>query len=199
MQALDVDQIQLIEDRIAHASIKNTSLTVDLLDHICCMIEERIDAGIDYNEAEQEVFGEIGVLQMQAIEQETNILTQNKIVMKRRTRIIGLIAIIFMVVGFLMKQLHLMGAGVTWVIGVLVAAFGFALFLTVDRFQYMQSSKGKIISIIGYLGSASFILGLGLKLLDWPVATNAMIIGGFVLLIHFILSNPFTTQDKLVP
>ena len=198
MPVLADDQIKHIEERIAFASIKNKSLTIDLLDHICCMIEERLDLGWEYTKAEKEVFSQMGVLQIQAIEQETNILTQNKIIMKKRTKIIGVVAIVLMVAGFTMKQLHLMGAGITWGVGVLTAVFGFALFLTIDRFSYEKSAQGKIINIIGYLGASSFIAGLGLKLLNWPIATNAMIIGGLVLLIHFLLSNSLNSNNSIV-
>lgn len=197
MQVLAADQIKHIEDRLAHASLTNKSLTIDILDHICCMIEDRLELGTDYNQAEKEVFSQMGVLQIQAIEQETNILTQNKLIMKKRTKIIGLTALALMLAGFTMKQLHLMGAGVTWGVGVLTAVFGFALFLTVDRFKYEASSKGKLVSIIGYLGAASFLLGLGLKVLHWPIATDAMISGGLVLLIHFLMSNSFRSQETL--
>jgi len=197
MQALGSNQIKQIEDRIAHASLKNTSLAIDILDHICCMIEERLELGFDYKQAEKEVFSEMGILQMQAIEQETQILTQNKITMKKRTKIIGLVAIVLMVAGFSMKMMHLVGAGITWGVGVLTAVFGFALFLTVDRFKYEQTSNGKIVSILGFLGSASFILGSGFKLLHQPGANSMVAIGGFVLLIHYVLSNNFSNREKL--
>lgn len=196
MQVLKADQIKHIEDRVALASIKNKSLTIDILDHICCMIEERLESGFTYKQAEKKAFSQMGILQIQAIEQETKILTQNKIIMKNRTKIIGLVAIALMAIGFGMKQLHLMGAAVTWGIGVLVAVFGFTLFLTVDRFKYEVSTNAKIVSITGYFGAASFLLGLGLKVLHWPIATDAMIIGGFILLIYFVASNSIKSQTK---
>ncbi len=197
MQLLADEQIKHIEERLALASLTNTSLSIDILDHICCMIEERLDLGWDYIKAEKEVFNQMGVLQIQAIEQETNMLTQNKLIMKKRTKIIGLVAIVLLATGFIMKTMHLQFAGITWGVGVLTAVFGFALFLTVDRFGYEASLKGKVASIIGYLGSAFFILGFGFKLLRWPFATNAMVIGGLVLLVYFIMNNSFRNQEKL--
>ena len=196
MQLLEIDQIKQIENRISEASLKNTSLTIDILDHICCMIEDRLELGWDYIKAEKDVFRQMGVLQIQAIEQETENLTQNNITMKKRTKIIGLVSLILLVGGFIMKMLHLQGAAVTWGIGVLTAVFGFALFLTVDRFTYEQSSRGKILSIIGYLGSASFILGSGFKLLHMPGAYYLTAIGGVVLLIYFIANNSMSYRNE---
>ena len=197
MQLLAANQIKQIEDRIEEASLKNRSLAIDIVDHICCMIEERLDLGWEYTKAEKEVFDQMGVLQIQAIEQETNIITQNKLIMKKRTKIIGVVAIVLMVTGFSMKMMHIVGAGITWGVGVLTAVFGFALFLTVDRFAYEQTSNGKIKSIIGFLGSASLILGSGFKLLHQPAANSMVAIGGVILLIYYIISNSVRVQDKL--
>lgn len=197
MQLLADDQIKHIEARLSEASLKNASLSIDILDHICCMIEDRLDLGWEYPKAEKAVFSEMGVLQIRAIEQETNMLTQNKLIMKKRTKIIGLVAITLMAAGFIMKQLHLLGASITWGVGVLTAVFGFALFLTVDRFKYEASSQGKMVSIIGYLGASSFLLGLGFKFLHWPIATDVMIIGGLVLLIYFLVNNSMKNQEQL--
>ncbi len=198
MQLLAGDQIKHIEERLALASLTNTSLSIDILDHLCCMIEERLDLGWEYPRAEKEVFNQMGVLQIQAIEQETNILTQNKLIMKKRTKIIGLVALILMGTGFAMKMMHLQGAGVTWGVGVLTAVFGFALFLTIDRFRYEQSMIGKIASIIGYIGSASFILGTGFKLLRQPGSHYMIAIGGVVLLIYFVLNNLSFRKNELL-
>ena len=117
--------------------------------------------------------------------------------MKKRTKIIGLTALALMLAGFTMKQLYLTGAAFTWGAGVLVAVFGFALFLTVDRYSYEKSSKGKVVSIVGFLGAASFLVGIGFKVLHWPIATDAMILGGMVLLVHFLMSNSFRNQGIL--
>ncbi len=195
MQLLADDQINHIEERLALASLTNTSLSIDILDHLCCMIEERLDLGWEYQKAEKEVFGQMGVLQIQAIEQETNILTQNKLIMKKRTKIIGLVALIVMTTGFTMKQLHLMGASVTWGVGVLTAVFGFALFLTIDRFSYEKTSIAKIASIIGFFGAGSFILGTGFKLLHQPGSHYMIAIGGVILLVYYIINN-FTSTVK---
>ncbi len=195
MQLLADEQIKRIEERLAEASLSNNSLSIDILDHLCCMIEERMDLGWDYLRAEKEVFSEMGVLQIQAIEQETKLLTQNKLVMKKRTKIIGLVALVLMTIGFIMKQLHVMGAGVTWGVGVLTAVFGFALFLLLDRFKYDKSSKEKAISFVGFLGASSFMLGTGFKLLRQPGSHYMIGFGGLILLVHYLISNSVKTKD----
>lgn len=198
MLVLEPNQIKSIESKIAKAELKNGSLSIDLIDHVCCMVEERLELGTDFESAENEVFKEIGILQIQAIEQETNLLTQNKITMKKRTIIIGLIALLLMVAGFFMKQFHIVGAGVTWGIGVLLSVFGFVLFLTMDRFSYNKTTLERVNGIIGFLGAGSFLLGLGFNVLKLPLSFILMWSGALVLLIYYILNNMVIAQIKKI-
>jgi hypothetical protein len=189
MYLLSQQELIKVKNRVTLAEVKNASLSVDLVDHICCMVEERVELGMKLEIAENEVFKEMGEVQLKAIDIETKILTQNKFTMKKRTKIIGLVALVLMVTGFTMKMLHLPGAGVTWGVGVLIAAFGFFLFSLIDRFSYEKSSTMKVNTIIGYVGSVLLLLGLGLTLLKWPIAVYLAESGSVLLLVYFILNN----------
>jgi hypothetical protein len=197
MHLLSKQELEKIKDRVALAEVNNPSLTIDLVDHICCMIEERVDDGISLAIAKEEVFKEMGEIQLKSIEIETKVLTQNKFIMKKRTKIIGLVAIILMFAGFAMKMLHLQGAGVTWGVGVLTAVFGFTLFLTLDRFSYEKSSLGRINGVLGYLGAAAYLLGIGLNVLKFPLSYVLMGAGGLVLLIYYFINNVIGQQNKV--
>ena len=189
MYLLNQQELNKIRNRVALAEVQNTSLSVDLVDHICCMIEERVERGTNLKIAEEEVFREMGKVQLKSIEIETKLLTQKKYTMKKRTKIIGFIAFILLITGFTLNMFHLQGAGVVWGIGVLTAAFGFFLFSLIDRFSYEKSSLMKVSAVIGYIGSALLIVGLGLVLLKWPVAVYLAESGSVLLLIYFILNN----------
>ena len=189
MYLLSQQELIKIKERVALANVQNDSLSVDLIDHLCCMVEERVELGMQLELAENEVFKEMGEVQLKAIDLETKILTQNRFTMKKRTKIIGFIAFILLITGFTFKMLHLPGAGVIWGTGVLTAAFGFFLFSLIDRFSYEKSSLMKTATIIGYIGSVLLILGLGLVLLKWPIAVYLAESGSVVLLVYFILNN----------
>jgi hypothetical protein len=189
MYVLSQQELNKVKNRVTLAEVKNASLSVDLVDHICCMVEERVELGMKLEIAENEVFKEMGEVQLKAIDIETKILTQNKFTMKKRTKIIGFIAFILLITGFTFKMFHLPGAGVIWGTGVLTAAFGFFLFSLIDRFSYEKSSMMKIAAIIGYIGSVLLIVGLGLVLLKWPIAVYLAESGSVLLLIYFILNN----------
>jgi hypothetical protein len=189
MYLLSQHELIKIKDRVALAEVNNASLSIDLVDHICCMIEERVEKGVNLKNAEDEVLEEMGEARLKAIDTETKLLTQNKFNMKKRTKIIGFIAFILLITGFTFKMLHLPGAGIIWGTGVLTAAFGFFLFSLIDRFSYEKSSLMKITTIIGYIGSVLLILGLGLVLLKWPIAVYLAEAGSVLLLVYFILNN----------
>ena len=192
MFLLDQQELNKIRNRVALAEVQNASLSVDLVDHICCMIEERVERGTNLETAEDEVFKEMGEVQLKAIDKETKLLTQNKFTMKKRTKIIGYVALLLLLIGFVMKQLHLLGAGVAWGLGVLVAVFGFALFLTVDRFSYAKSSLERINGVLGYIGAAGYLTGIGFNVLNYPFSYMLMGLGGLILLIYFFLNNNVT-------
>ena len=67
------------------------------------MIEDKVTNGTSLEEAEAEVMSEMGGVQLQAIDIETTILTQNKITMKKRTKIIGYVSGGLLIIGFLFK------------------------------------------------------------------------------------------------
>lgn len=196
MLVLEPTQVKSIETKMASVGLKNNSLSIDLMDHVCCMIEERLELGTEFQQAEKEVFSEMGILHMQAIEQETQLLTQNKITMKKRTIIIGLVSLVLMGAGFTMKQFHLMGAGITWGVGVLTAAIGFTLFMTIDRFSYEKTILERVNGIIGFLGAAAFIIGVGFNVLRMPLSFLLIWSGGIVLLVHYIINNLVVAQIK---
>ena len=189
MYVLNQQELNKVKARVTLAEVNNASLSVDLVDHICCMVEERVELGMKLEIAENEVFKEMGEVRLKAIDIETKILTQNKFTMKKRTKIIGFIAFILLITGFTFKMFHLPGAAIIWGTGVLTAAFGFFLFSLIDRFSYEKSSLMKITTIIGYIGSALLIVGLGLVLLKWPVAVYLAESGSVLLLAYFILNN----------
>ena len=196
MYLLSQQELSKIKSRVALAELQNASLSVDLVDHICCMIEERIDRGSDIKRAEDEVFKEMGEVQLKAIEIETKLLTQKKYTMKKRTKIIGYIAAGLLIAGSLMKISHLMGANIVFGFGVLLAVFGYTLLLTYDRFSYQRSTIAKLNGVIGYLGAASYLLGFGLNFLNYPISNILMGAGGFVLLVYFFVNNRETTASS---
>ena len=127
---------------------------------------------------------------------ESQKLTQNKFIMKKRTKIIGYIAAGLIISGSLMKILHLMGANIVFGFGVLLAVFGYTLLLTYDRFSYQKSAIAKLNGVIGYLGAGSYLLGFGLNFLNYPISNILMGAGGFALLVYFFVNNRETTASS---
>ena len=78
MLVLDNHQIEKVKDRLSRAGVHSDSLSIDLVDHICCMIEERLNSGTKLQKAENEVFAVMGETHLKNIELETDYLTQNK-------------------------------------------------------------------------------------------------------------------------
>jgi len=80
---------------------------------------------------------------------------------------------------------------------VIVAVFGFAIFMAVDHFSYEKTSRGRTVGIIGFLGTASVLAGLGLKVLHLPAAFALLAVGAGLLLIYYVLSNAINHTETV--
>ena len=62
--------------------------------------------------------------------------------------------------------------------------------LLIDRFSYEKDSRRRLVTLIGYLGAAALIVGMGLTLLRWyPISIYLAEGGGLLLLIYFVITN----------
>ena len=115
--------------------------------------------------------------------------------MKKRTKIVGLVALSVMLAGFIFKMFHLLGAGVLWGSGILIGTFGFFLMVLLDRFSYEKNSSRKLFAIIGYIGSSGVLMGIGFALLNWPIAKYLAMGGGLLLIVYFIITSSSTLSN----
>lgn len=117
--------------------------------------------------------------------------------MKKRTKIVGLVAVLVTLTGLIFKLLHLPGAGILWGTGILLSAFGFFLMVLIDRFSYEKNNSRRMIALLGYVGAAFLLVGIGMAFMHWPYAAYTAEGGGVLLLIYFVITNSLTfTNDN---
>ena len=71
-------QIKLIDRNITRSGVTIHSLRNDLLDHICCSIEDKMDAGLDFRQSYIESFMVFGNSGLRKIQKETEFEIHNK-------------------------------------------------------------------------------------------------------------------------
>lgn len=187
MVCLNEHQVSEIKGLIEDRGSTMEELTNDLLDHICCMIEEKLESEKDYNLALQEtmeVFGSSGIRTIQ--EETTFLLTKNILAMKKTSNIIGITAAIFLLVGTFLKIYHLPGAGALYVSGgVLLSIVFLPLMLTIK----LKEKIGKLkvwLNIVGTISGILLVVSVLFKVMYWPGGSILMWTGGIFSLLVFL-------------
>ena len=159
----------------------------DILDHICCLVEEKMTEGENFDSSYQAVLSGIGDTTLFSIQHETLLLLDKKFQkMKNSTYAIGLTGSILSLFGAFFKMMHWPGAGVLISLGfLLVTAVFLPLYFILSYRE--QAEKPKIIyPIIGYVTLAIILTGALFKIQHWPGANILLQSSMAVILIAFI-------------
>ena len=199
MADLTEQNIREIEVLVEARGVEMKELSYDLVDHICCMIEEKMESGNNYTSALEESmasFGKKGIRQIQ--EETTFLLTKNILAMRKTMHITGITAAILLLLGSIFKIQHLPGVGVLYLLGAASLCFLFMpLFLAV-RIKEKPGKLTTITNILGVLGGIVLCFGILFKIMHWPFANILMNTGGFMLILIFLpfyLYNGYKTKQ----
>jgi len=187
MSLSESEYIKNIASRIEQSGIEDESLKIDLMDHICCLIEEKVTCGMAFERAFEEAMGIFKTSKLAAIKEETEFLTKSNIIMKKRTIIIGIVAVVIILAGIILKVNHMTGANITLILGWATLAFGFVLSSLFDRFQYINDTVTKWWHLIGHSGLIILIVGIALKILHQPGGNIAVGVGVIMLALGFLV------------
>jgi hypothetical protein len=178
MMELNDKQVDLVEQRLENLGITLYDLRQSLLDHVCCLIEEKLEYGKAFSDAFEEAFSAFGDYGLQRIQNETEeLLNQKQNPMKQLTFISGIIAGALITIGGLFKIFHWPGANIMTFSGILGLVFIFLPSIFVAKFKTEFSLAGKVSQLAGLISLSIFILGGIFRFLHWPFA-DALIYGG---------------------
>lgn len=205
MRSLTEEQVDFIADDIRFRGVFTQSLQEDLLDHICCFIEEQPDDERPFEEVYRlalEAFGQSG---LQAVQDETLFLINQPYqnAMKKFAYITGAVASISLVAGALFKISHLPGANILLLLGTLTLAMFFIPYFFYVNLKEQTEKKNKVVAALGLVTALFLCAGALFKLLHWPGAIVMM--GGFGLFFLIFLPlyimngvrNPMTKVSSI--
>lgn len=170
-------RLDFIRRDIKEKGITMESLEDNLVDHICCMIEESTEH--DFHKAYQkamESFGGAGLLE---IEQNTKILLIIKleITMKKLMFILGYVATVIISFGAISRMVPLVGGGLLMTIWIAILVVGFfPLFF----YQLFRLSKSYMF-LFGYVSASVSAIGANLLILHFPNGITVFTIGMILL------------------
>lgn len=178
MQELTAANIDLIIQEVARAGITFSHLREELVDHLCCDIENAMQQGMSFENAFEKIRDSVGNKKLKKIQEDTITSIDKKYrIMKNTMKIFGLVSMIMITVGALFKIQHWPGGGVLLVFGFL---FLVSMFFPSALWLMKKESKIKdslFIYIAAIIGGTILLIGILFKIQHYPGAGILLIFG----------------------
>jgi hypothetical protein len=204
MLSLTEEQIAFIENDIKVRGITSPDLSIDLLDHICCLIENELDEYRNFETVYLQTLLLFGDKGLKEIQDETNRLLTFKhyYFMNSTMKISGYVSSMLILIGSFFKFQHWPGANVMILIGVFLLATLFMPLLFILKFKSSaENNRSIVLSVIGFIASLAICIGILFRILHWPGARMIIITGCVLLLLGYlpiyILSIYKNTTNKI--
>lgn len=203
MAELNQKQVDVIYDLVLDHGVSYHELQTDIVDHLCCMIEQKMDSGCDFKESLSLSTKEFGIQTLPEIQEATLYLLTLKLrKMKKATGILGIISSALIMSGVVFKINHFPGAGVLLTLGLaLISVVVLPLFASIEM-KKQSSQLQKITSFSGIISGALISIGTLFKIMHWPTAniiiTTGIILMAIVFIPLFTIKSYKTAEFKLL-
>lgn len=197
MHKFSEDELDFILNDIKANGVVFEDLQYNLLDHICCIIEEEKPDEVDFHAFYKTVLPRFFHNELKEIQDETEkLLTfKNYYAMKRTLKLSGFISIGLLLTASILKTFHLPGAGISYVLGGVFFSIVFLPLMIVFNFKNDQTKGEKWITSIGFVLAMIATLGVLFKVMHWPYA-NIMMRGSTTLFIFGFIPLYFFTGNR---
>ncbi len=207
MYCINEQQTEYILNDIRRRGVEMEDLQYNLLDHVCCIVEQNLKEGDDFESFYQKTIKQFFKRELWEIEEETiTLLTfKNYYTMKKIMMTTGAISVVFLLFGSLFKIMHWPGAGPLLVFGIGILSLVFLPLLFVLRARESQSTRDKMVAATGTLVGVLVCLATLFKIMHWPgssmlwISTSAVSIFIFIPLFFFTgIRKPETKLNTII-
>ena len=197
MHKITDQQIDFIISDFAKRGVVLEDLRDNLLDHMCCIIENDMTESDDFYQFYETVLPRFFKRNLSEIQIETENLLRfkNFYTMKKTMNITGVLTVILTLLGSIFKTMHWPGAGVMIVSGGALFSLLFLPLLIAIKFRDDNSLKDKIVFSFGLLLGMGLSAGFLFKVMHWPGANILMITGTVVFTFCYVPAY-FITRIK---
>jgi hypothetical protein len=193
------DQIAVIRKTIHQSGIEIQTLKDDLIDHLCCVTESKIERGKSFENALSEALHELAPDGLYEIQRETFFLLNSTkiILMKKVMYLIGLITTICMSIGWTFRILNWPGGSELLIYGFLGFVLLFIPMVAVNYFKVnlQRALSEKLRIILGLFSGIIVGLAVVFKFMHLPGA-DQLLLGGTVLFSFGFLPFLFFSMYK---
>lgn len=196
------EQVIFIAGIIDESPITIQTLKDDLIDHLCCVVEIKLESGIPFDSALQEALREIAPHGLDSLQKQTSYLLKSSkgMLMKKMIFAIGFISAIAVSLGWLFIVLDWLGGRELFYYGILGLLLIFIPMIAIHRYKVLiRKSLSEKLRIL--LGSISgFIIGLSLvfKVLHLQGADFVLVFGVLLFTFGFLPFLFFNLYRKSV-
>ncbi len=189
MFSLTEEQIAFIENDIKIRGITSPDLSIDLLDHICCLIENELDEYRNFDTVYQDVLSRFGEKGLKEIQLETNRLLTFKhyYIMNSTMKISGYVSSLLILSGAIFKFNHWPGASIMMVTGMFFLTVLFLPLLFILKFKSTaESNRSILLSTIAFVSAIAISSGVLFRVMHWPGARILTITGCALLVLGYL-------------
>ena len=209
MYKLREEQIDYILNDIKNRGIEIESLQLNLLDHACCIIEEELNEGDDFESFYQKIITRFSKNELKEIEEETICLLTFKhyYAMKKTMITTGTISVAAFITGSIFKIMHWPGAGILLILGIGILSFIFLPLMFILKTKDKSSNREKLLLAVGSVVGILLCLAVLFSIQHWPGSGSgilwliAIAVSMFVLIpVYFFtgIRNPDTKVNTIV-
>lgn len=169
MYCLNDEQVTYILNDIRRNGIEMEDLQLNLLDHICCIIEQGLEDDGDFKRYYHEVIKQFYQTELHEIEKETILLLtfKNYYLMKKIMIVSGGISTCAFLLGSFLKVAHAPGAVVMLFLGAILFSLLFLPTLLFIKTKEAGNLAEKAVMITGILSGMCYVLSLLFILNHW--------------------------------
>ena len=171
MPELTFQDIASIRRDVNRQEICYSHLADELIDHLCCDVENEMAGGLNFHDAYSKVKEKLGHKRLREIQEETLYTIDTKYRnMKKTMKISGIAGTVMLGFAALFKISHLPGAGIMLTLGSLILAFVFMPSALTVLWKETHSGKKLFLYISAFIAAMLFIIGVAAKVQHWPMA-----------------------------
>jgi hypothetical protein len=170
MYTLRDEQVDFILSDIKARGVEMEDLQNNLLDHICCMIENELEREEDFELFYEKVIARFFKRELKEIEEETIYLLtfKNYYAMKKSMIVTGIFSAAALIFGSIFKVMHWPGAGVLFVLGIGVLSLIFLPLMFILKTKDNSSKREKLILAIGAVIGILLCMAVLFTVMHWP-------------------------------
>ncbi len=187
MPELSLYNIDQISNDVRNQEITFSHLLDELIDHICCDVEQEMQNGLEFSEAYRRVIHKMGSRRIKEIQEETLYAVDTKYrLMKNTMKISGIAGTIMLGFASIFKIMHWPGASILLITGACTLAIIFLPSALDILWKETHNSKKLFLYISAYFSGMFFLMGVIFKMMHWPGANTILTLGALITVFLFI-------------